>query len=117
MLRGGWITVSEASMMAAVHPSRIWHWCTAAGFDPTAARERRVSIYYARQLLELELRDRVRGKQLAPNMLANTRSRGKRQMSKAALRALANDKIIDFARAGGKIKRIPKGKRGHDKPL
>jgi hypothetical protein len=104
-------------MMGAVSTNRIWQWCTAAGFDPTAARERRVAIYYARQLLELELRDRVRGKQLAPNMLAKTRSRGKRRMSKAALRTLANDKIIDFAAAGGKIKLIPKGKRGHVKPL
>jgi hypothetical protein len=117
MLRGGWITVSEASMMAGVHPSRIWHWCTAAGFDPTATRERRVAIYYARQLLELELRDRVRGKQLAPNMLAKTRSRGKWQMSKVAMRAMANEKVIDFAAAGGKIRRIPRGRRGHVKPL
>jgi hypothetical protein len=117
MLRGGWITVREAAMMGAVSTNRIWQWCTADGFDPTAARERRVSIYYARQLLELELRDRVRSKQLAPNMLAKTRSHGKRQMSKAALRALAHDKIIDFEQAGGKIRRIAKGKRGHVKPL
>lgn len=110
-LHAGRMMAAEAARMAGVSKVRIGQWCHAAGFNPIEARERYLTIFYARELLLITKRERVKGK-VAPNMKAKVpRRKPRKSVDKTAARAVIDSKVIDFAQRGGEIKRIPKGKR------
>jgi hypothetical protein len=106
-LRAGRMTVSEAARLGGVSRQRIDQWCMAAGFDPAAARKHYLTTFYARELLRMGKRDRTKAS-MAPNMKAKARHpKPRKSPDKAKQRAELEANVIDFAKAGGEIKRIP----------
>jgi hypothetical protein len=118
-LRAGLMTAVEAAHLADVSRQRIAQWCHAAGFDPLQARLQWWIGVYARGILHINRKAKVKTTaKMATAMLAKTRAKKPRQTADKQVTSaeLAGD-IINFEKAGGKIKLIPKGKRNYPKPL
>lgn len=108
-LQAGRMSTSEAAQIAGVSRQRIEQWCHAAAIDATRARKHHLAVFYAREFLRMGKQYRTA---IAPSLKAKVpRRKPRKRIDKTVARAELDGKVIDFAKAGGKIKRIPKGKR------
>lgn len=102
-LRAGRMTAAEAARLAGVSKVRVRQWCAAAGFDPVKTRADRLAVFYARELLRMNKRERAR---IAGPLLGKARKPKRARIAdKHQARAETDAKVIDFLSAGGKITR------------
>jgi hypothetical protein len=126
-IKAGRMSVMTAARVAGVSRIRVRQWCADAKIDPRSAFEHRLAQWYARELLKMKRRDferlRKAGKatedryELPPFMRPLLKRKARPKVDKQAARTEADSAVIDFMKAGGKVKRIKEGVRALKKPL